>query len=438
MKYKPLIKATNIKEAMSTFEPRPLMNSELAEFYVDTDKARDEVIPRLSEIIEYLNKETPRKILFAGHRGSGKSTELVKLSDKIKDEYYIVNFSVQDELDINDISYSDLIILMMEKIAEKANMDGYIKDESLIKEIYDWFCKTKIIRTEDATKTDEGKIGAGAPGIIQQFTGLLVSLTTSMKVSYEERKEIREKVIKRISRLKEYCDRLITEIETRLPSDKKLLVIVEDLDKVEVSSLSDMFYKHSGILSEIETRIIYTVSIFLLNSSYRKLLDPKFCIVTLPMIKIKEMNGDRCDRGINKIKEIVLRRVEPGILGEDVLGTTVRETGGVLRDVFKVLDIAASAAYYRKKEVIDKKDLDYGLKRVKNDYNSSIVGDKKLGISTEDLYKKLKDIYDNKIKKLPYSDTLALLVNSQALIEYNGEQWYDIHPLVVQLMKDFG
>jgi len=196
MKFKPtpLKKARNMREAMNSFAPRPLMSSELDEFYVNTDKARDEVIPRINEIIENLNKEAPCKILFAGHRGSGKSTELVRLTERIKDDYYMVGFSVLEDLDINDISYSDLIILMMEKIAKKAETDGYIRNQDLIEEIYNWFKDTEIIRAEDAERTERGEIGAGIPGIIQKLTGLLGNLTTSMKVSANERTEIRGKV----------------------------------------------------------------------------------------------------------------------------------------------------------------------------------------------------------------------------------------------------
>jgi len=199
-----------------------------------------------------------------------------------------------------------------------------------------------------------------------------------------------------------------------------------------------MFYKHSRVLSEIKTRIIYTVPIFLLNSPYMSLLQRNFYIVTLPIIKTKKMNGDIYLRGIDRIREIVLRRVESDIFEPGVLEKAIDKTGGVLRDVFKVLDIAASSAHYGKKEKIDKKDLDYGLNRVKNDYNSSIVGDKELGISTEDLYNELIRIYKGKIKRLPYSDVLALLIYSQAIIEYeNGARWFDIHPLVIELLENF-
>ncbi len=134
-----LRKAATMEEAVGVLMPEPLKPEEMEEFYIQTDEVRDENCPATEEIKLKLIKEHSGKILFAGHRGSGKSTELVRLEQEIKDEYYVIKFSVREHLDIFNLEYSDLILLMIERIFKKAGEDGYIQDEKLIEAVYDWF-----------------------------------------------------------------------------------------------------------------------------------------------------------------------------------------------------------------------------------------------------------------------------------------------------------
>ncbi len=147
------------------------------------------------------------------------------------------------------------------------------------------------------------------------------------------------------------------------------------------------------------------------------------------MIKICEMDGGAYEEGRESLRRIIWSRIEKGLLEEDLLDEAISKTGGVIRDAFKTLDIAASSALMKKIDKIEKKQLEYGLNRVKRDYKSSIVGEKELKIDTDDLYKELARIYTGNKKELPFDDKLMILLNSQALIEYNGVQWYGYTPL---------
>jgi len=435
--YRLLKKAENIQEAVNVFEPGPLKVEELKDFYIQTDDVRDEISPTVDEIKLHLRNERPCKILFAGHRGSGKSTELVRLQSQIEDEFYIIKFSVSDHLDLYNLEYSDLILLLIERIFKQASDDGYIRNEKLIQTIYDWFSIITKIETKSTDSTARAEAGVGTPSILDKLLCVMARLTAEIKFSSGNKVEIQKNIKQRISQLKTNCDVIINEIQQNL-SNRKLLVIIEDLDKVELPRLNELFYKHSGILSEINTRIIYTVPIFLLNSQYRNMLQNRFCIVTLPMIKINQINGKHYESGRNRLKEIVYSRIEKNLLKYELLDNVIGKTGGVIRDLFKVLEVASTASLFNKKSEMEEKYLLYGLNRVKNDYNSSIVGEKELKITTQDLYDELKRIYNSGKKTLPYDDNLAVLLNSQALVEYNGEKWFDIHPLVVDLMKDLG
>lgn len=104
-------KAERLEEMISVFNSFPLNKENFEDFYVDTSSIRS-VINARSEIINTLkygiNPYT--KILLMGHKGSGKSTEMVKISEELKDQYEIINFSIAQEVELIGIQYIDVIL----------------------------------------------------------------------------------------------------------------------------------------------------------------------------------------------------------------------------------------------------------------------------------------------------------------------------------------
>ncbi|MBI4652450.1 hypothetical protein HY745_14480 [Candidatus Desantisbacteria bacterium] len=92
--------------------------------------------------------------------------------------------------------------------------------------------------------------------------GLYAEYKAAVKTGSNNKTEYREELDKKISVLKAYCNILINEIEIALKKENKyLLLVIEDLDKADTSKIHEIFFKHSGILSELNTKIIFTVSI---------------------------------------------------------------------------------------------------------------------------------------------------------------------------------
>ena len=104
---------------IAVFNSFPLNKDNFNDFYVDTSRIRS-VINARSEIINTLkygiNPYT--KILLMGHKGSGKSTEMVKISEELKDQYEIINFSIAQEVELIGIQYIDVIFAIMSQVIE--------------------------------------------------------------------------------------------------------------------------------------------------------------------------------------------------------------------------------------------------------------------------------------------------------------------------------
>ena len=79
-------KAKRLEEMIGVFNAFPLTEENFSDFYVDTSKIRS-VINARSEIVNTLKYgiNPYAKILLMGHKGSGKSTEMVQISKELKE-----------------------------------------------------------------------------------------------------------------------------------------------------------------------------------------------------------------------------------------------------------------------------------------------------------------------------------------------------------------
>lgn len=138
-------KAERLEEMISVFNSFPLNKENFEDFYVDTSSIRS-VINARSEIINTLkygiNPYT--KILLMGHKGSGKSTEMVKISEELKDQYEIINFSIAQEVELIGIQYIDVIFAVMSQIIEYLSTSQAVKAKPEILDKMTQYWKNEI------------------------------------------------------------------------------------------------------------------------------------------------------------------------------------------------------------------------------------------------------------------------------------------------------
>lgn len=57
-------------------------------------------------------------MLFTGHRGCGKSTELRRLQKEWQATYRVIYLELDTELDINDAYYTDLYLVIIKEVTD--------------------------------------------------------------------------------------------------------------------------------------------------------------------------------------------------------------------------------------------------------------------------------------------------------------------------------
>jgi len=423
-----------------------LERSELNDFFVETTAGRD---PErgLRHILKMKLEDDAGdeiKLLVYGHGGCGKSTELVKLVDEISGSYFCVPFSVRNEMNLTEVRAEDIVLIMMEQLMEKSKELGLQVDEDDLKPVLDFFAETTVTEADgrEAEVSAGASAGAGT-GVFSSLLKLLVEFKGEIKLSSQRSQTKVAKIRTRPGELLDSARLLVNSVNNALPADKQLLLIVEDLDKLDIASAHEVFIKNVNILAGVPGSVIYTIPIFTFHSNEAGILRGKFSAdIALPMIKTMHMDGTERAAGFEIVKEILYRRIDPSVIEEDAIDLLIEKTGGVLQHAFEVLHTAATLS--NAKVPLVKENIEYGLQRKRNEFWSEIALPTPApdGITEDDLYDRLQEYARNQLdgkKNQPVTNTInQILLRSCALVEYNTERWLGVHPLVIENLRELG
>ncbi|MDI6792725.1 MAG: hypothetical protein QME81_07660 [bacterium] len=413
-KIKEMKKAANLTETLNCFKPgKALTAKELPGYFVERPWGS------LNVMETYLRgANEPVKILFTGHRGSGKSTELRKLSSLLENTFFIVSLSIDKDLDLFDIKHIDVILAMALKLLQKAYNEGIKIKEDILQDVFDWLTK-EIIKEMVIEIPQDVTLSANLNLLALKIEGKLGSETLSRTV-------MREKIAPRLSELMEKINTTIREIEEI--TGKKVLIITEDMDKTDISSARHLFFDHGSSLSKINSRVIYTFPISLRYSKDFPQVAHNFDMhFVLPNVKISNKQGVSDPIGYKTLKEVILRRIEEDLITEEALDEVIQFSGGLMRELVRLIQGAANYALSQEKIVIDVESVRTIANEIRNDYRALL---------REEHYKTLNLIKKDNEKKIVNDEITQELLHNLSLLEYrNGETWGDVHPIVASLLE---
>jgi hypothetical protein len=433
--------AKELTEVDITLDNKALNEDNYDEYYVVTTEGRGE--DPTAKVIRKLRNLSDQdlKILFSGFRGCGKSTELLRLKRELEDEFLIQIFSVREKLDPNNFSISEILISVMSDIFYfvKENTNKITLSAKLIKNLKNW---ANSIYTEEI-KYKYYEVGAGAGVDVKSGFGKILNVFAKLGGDFKSGRKFKEitnrETRQTLSELILNCNLLIAEIKNQLNKvDKKnILFIIEDLEKVDLDVAEEIFYNFSKQLTSISCCFIYTFPISLVfNPKYNIILNEFDENFVLPMIKVHDKKGKDHRPGIDNINKIVKRRVHQGLIDPGLIKEFILLSGGCLRDLFRMLKLAASNACDRKKGKIEKPDFQYTLNKLKSDYYNTISYNEKTGMSAEDYYNILADCCKSEDKRPMDVKGLMDLKHNMCILGYNEDNWFDVHPVVKEILKD--
>lgn len=442
-------RATDLAGIQLSCDPRPLTIAELPDFFVETAQARDPQSNRRFELAAELSDASEHtKVLLAGHGGSGKSTELTKFCADHAAEFFAVPFSISREATLASITIESLLVLVVERTlsaAKDAGLEPHLSTTTL-DGVHRWF--DEALEQRQTSRDTMGEVG-GQVGAAESLLGKLLGVTAGLKADIRAGSRVLRQTITRenhrLAQLAERCAEVLKEVTLALASTqpgRQLLVVVEDLDKASIADAERLFFDEPGPLADLPCKAIYTLPIFLTCSPRIQALDARYRLHTLPMIKVVGLDGHRDDAGFGTMRQLVGQRLDLDLVDPEALDEAIFKTGGVLRDIFAVLTSASSVARQALARDADRArritlaDVRYGLNRRKSALlrGISVAGlPKEYGqVSVDQLYERLRLYGDQPIRNAKSDPINLALMQAHALLEYNGERWYRVHPLVFE------
>jgi hypothetical protein len=400
--------------------------------YVDCREVRGDGDILIDLGREILFSERTTCQLYGGHRGAGKSTELLRLKAHLEEkDCFVVYFGADEEdIDPEDAQYTDILLACTRHLIEELK-------EADKKPLLDWLRD----RWEGLKAIALTEVSFDSANLEVQLA-LFAKITANLRAVPDQRHKIRELVNPHTVTLISSLNEFIGGAKKNLPEEKtQLVVIADNLDRITSTIQEDnrtnydhIFIDRSEQLKALDCDIIYTVPISMLYSNRAAdLKDIYGDDHILPMIMIRNPDLSIYNPGLKKVKEVIARRVHqvnPNyILEKDICenleslnrlclmsGGHVRELMHLIRGALKRVDSLP----------LSTKAIQRSITEVRDIYHRTVEQHQWKTLAEAAYSKTLKN--DNEYKDLLFN---------RCLLEYcyfdeqgNKKRWCDVHPLI--------
>ena len=429
-----------LTEIYSSFEP---FQPPVKEAYVQCEDVRGgwEVVRELGRKIT--RSKQPTCQLYSGHRGVGKSTELLQLQEYlVKEKYFVVYFAADDEdIEPQDAEYADILFACTRHLVEAIKLENH---NPLVKWMSDRWESLK-----DIALTDIALEKVDLEASIAQFA----KITANLRATPDKRREFRQKINANTPSLVEALNDFIVEAEKTLDGDSRGIVMIADnLDRIveiqeaagKPSNYDEIYLNRSEILRGLACHVIYTVPIAMIYSGQATQLENNYDTPNvLPMVMVRNENGSDNVAGLDKLKEVICRRlnlIDPRLVqtltgqvdgldfpavfdSPETLRLLCSMSGGHVRNLMQLIQKALD---WTDELPITAKAARRAVEEIRETYRKTVQEDQ-WEILARSCHRKEMD---------NDGEHLRLLLN-RCLLEYRYydendklQTWYNVHPLI--------
>lgn len=433
--------ATTLKDAYNAVDPiRPLLPEDPR--YVNLTQARGkDIVDSLFTGITWSERFLSQ--LITGHRGSGKSTELLRLRAQLeKAGFVVLYFEADDDLDLNDLEYTDLLLAMARHVVSDLHLQGVRLRPKLLEDIEAWFSDTLYTSEQRREITrelgSEARLGLGLPEGLPLVAYLMARVTSQIKTGRVVKSEIRRKLDPQVSQLIGNLNLLLKDADVKLRQQGKagLVLLVDNLDRLIYRDLGDrrtthtaLYVEHGEQLCDLDCHTVYTVPISLMYSDCATVVRsifPRHHV--LPMIKWHNRDNTPSEEGMTYLRALLQARLNLDLLcTSEAVDYLCRACGGHPRDL---MILARQACEYAPRDVWPQPITLPVAQRAEAD----LVADYSRMIP-EEHYPLLAQVYLQ--KEVRSDEAHELMLYNLTVLEYiNGmPPWHDVHPIVLKLPK---
>ncbi|MFA6921853.1 MAG: ATP-binding protein [Gallionella sp.] len=416
--------ATTLDEVYRACDPdQPL--SAMDERYVDLSKVRGDTETIAKKITRNINRCKSTQFhqqLLTGHRGCGKSTELLRLKAELEEHnFFVVYIDVEELLDMVDLNYLDVLLSIAKETENVLRNNDIMLNDALLEDIRLWFSDRVVEQSSTHELAGELKTQAEAGATIPFFAKLMSRITAEIKSASSRRSTTRQNLERELAVFIAKLNVLISDARrnVQLRGHKDLVLIVDGLEKMHyrllednISSHAHLFVLHAEQLKAPQCHIVYTMPISL---GYNANLGNDFGnIQVMPMVKTSA-------EGVASLRQVIANRVDLAKTFEqpELLDRLTRLSGGVMRDLMRLIRFATETDSNK----IGMMEINQACSTLIREYDR-LLRDSEI--------EQIKWVREN--HRVTGEEVYARMLNLRLILEYqNGKRWADLHPAVMEI-----
>lgn len=414
--------ATTLPDAYNEFDPRQRITpEEVDRLFVLRPHSP---VARMKTQLQVSNR--PLKLLFIGHGGAGKSSELSYLSTLLTDQFLSVFTPLYDFYQGATVNHTEIVFAIYVKLLEQATSEeimptGMVTDSwnLLMERIFDPLRK-HLFGAEQMPFDKETSITI-------KLKLLVTELEAKIGTETYTRNQIKEKFEGRVAEILDNIEQLSKLLETHL--NKKILLIIEDLDKFNLVTARTLFVDNARTLTAPYPSIIYSLPVAIRYDSNFRGIEIGFSkAYLLPNIALTHRDGSDDDEGRKTMQEILNRRVDPSLFAPSVQEQLISWSGGHVKTLIQIGQQAIINAIVSDAAQVEVEHVEQARKALRNDYMAALKP-AQIALLQNVRIDPDKDLDDTT------PEIQALLLNS-SLLEYENSRgyWANVRPLVVELL----
>ncbi len=422
-------------------------NPEDKKYYIDFSSVRGgEIIKKLKQKITFFSPDAPTCVLFTGHIGCGKSTELMRLRTELEQEgFHVVYFESSEDLEMTDVDISDVLLAIARRVSQ--SLDKLLLGEpSRLKELLQGAAK---MLNSDVTGMKFKVPGVGDVGVTSEKEKFSLAfgigeITTKAKSDATLREKLNQYLGPQKTQLLEAINQELLEpaiASLKQQGKKGLVVIVDNLDRLDSRQKpfgrpqqEYLFVDQGEYLTKLNCHLVYTMPLALkFSNDYGNLTQRFEEPRVLPMVPVQLRDGSECDAGMELLRQMILARAFPDLDEQKRLNNITeifdssktldrlcRVSGGHVRDLLRLLN---TWIMEEMELPLSGATLEAVIRARRNEMTMPI---------SDDEWELLRQVRQR--KKVSGDDGYQTLIRSRLVFEYrdSGESWFDINPILAE------
>lgn len=420
-------------------------NPEDQKYYIDFSAVRGgKIIQELKDNITFFSPDEPTCILFTGHIGCGKSTELLQLKAELEEDgFHVVYFESSEDLEMADVDIGDIMLAIAKRVSESLEKAKVSPQAKGFRALLDATARVLLTEVDVRAKAKLPGLEASmnSSGEFSLSAGI-AELTVIAKNDQGLRERLNQYLGPQKNKLLDAINHELLEpaiAQLKQQGQKGLVVIVDNLDRIDNRTKAFgrpqqeyLFIDQSECLTKLRCHLVYTMPLALKFSNEYGMLtqryeEPK----VLPMVPVQLQDGRDCQDGLDLLRQMVLARAFPDLTeaqrlqhitdvfdNAETLDRLCRISGGHVRDLLRLLNDWIKKG---RQLPLTGTVLEEVIRARRNEMIMPI---------SDDEWQLLRQVRQR--KKVSGDDGYQTLIRSRLVFEYRdrGESWFDVNPIL--------